>query len=66
MNSISFTQVLGKVGRIVKVDSDGDVAVVFGQKAVVLNPACCIPAPGCTPVQIAVDGGKGSSDGTYS
>ena len=47
------------MGKIVKIDSDGDVAVVFGQKAVVLNPACCSPAPGCRPDQL----GKGSSDG---
>ena len=56
-------QVLGKVGKIVKIDSDGDVAVVFGQKAVVLNPACCILAPGCRPDEIGGSADKGSSDG---
>ena len=55
-------QVLGKVGKIVKIDSDGDVAVVFGQKAVVLNPACCSPAPGCRPDEIGGSVDKGSSD----
>ena len=39
------------------------MAVVFGQKAVVLNPACCVLAPGSKPVQIEVDTGKGSADG---
>ena len=37
---------LGKVGKVVKVDSDGDVAVAFGNKAWVFNPACCEAAPG--------------------
>lgn len=60
--SSDMVEVLGKVGKIVKIDSDGDVAVVFGQKAVVLNPACCIPAPGSKPVQLEADTGKGSSD----
>lgn len=37
---------LDKVGKVVKIDSDGDVAVAFGNKAFVFNPACCIAAPG--------------------
>ncbi|XP_060573525.1 E3 ubiquitin-protein ligase MIB2-like [Ruditapes philippinarum] len=37
---------LGKVGKVVKIDSDGDVAVSFGSKAWVFNAACLIPAPG--------------------
>ena len=41
------------------------MAVVFGQKAVVLNPACCISAPGSKPVQLEVNAGKGSTDGMY-
>lgn len=41
-----FFQVLGKVGKVIKIDSDGDVAVSFGSKAFVFNPACCEPAPG--------------------
>lgn len=61
--SSDMEEVLGKVGKIVIIDSDGDVAVVFGQKAVVLNPACCIPAPGCKPVQLGADAGMGSDDG---
>lgn len=39
-------KVLGKVGKVVKMDSDGDVAVSFGTQAWVFNPACCEPAPG--------------------
>ncbi|XP_069101873.1 E3 ubiquitin-protein ligase MIB2-like [Argopecten irradians] len=37
---------LNKVGRVVKIDSDGDVAVAFGQQTWVFNPACLLPAPG--------------------
>ncbi|XP_071110074.1 E3 ubiquitin-protein ligase MIB2-like isoform X2 [Haliotis cracherodii] len=37
---------LGKVGHVKKVDSDGDVVVVFGSKKWYFNPGCCVPAPG--------------------
>jgi len=37
---------LGKVGRVVKIDSDGDVAVAFGEQSWVLSPACLLPAQG--------------------
>ncbi|XP_033725516.1 E3 ubiquitin-protein ligase MIB2-like [Pecten maximus] len=37
---------LNKVGRVVKIDSDGDVAVAFGQHTWVFNPACLLSAPG--------------------
>ncbi|XP_048238902.1 E3 ubiquitin-protein ligase MIB2-like [Haliotis rufescens] len=37
---------LGKKGRIAKIDSDGDVAVSFGLRTWLFNPACCVPAPG--------------------
>ncbi|KAK3599548.1 hypothetical protein CHS0354_035782 [Potamilus streckersoni] len=40
---------LGKCGKIVKIDSDGDVAVAMGKLAFVFNPACCIPAPSRKP-----------------
>lgn len=36
----------GKVGKVEKVDSDGDVVVQFGQQVWVYSPACLIPAPG--------------------
>ncbi|XP_046576920.1 E3 ubiquitin-protein ligase MIB2-like [Haliotis rubra] len=39
-------QVLGKCGKIVKVDNDGDVILAFGKRTFLLNPACCVPAPG--------------------
>ena len=39
-------QTLGKVGEVVKVDSDGDVVVQFGQQKWLYNPACVNPAPG--------------------
>ncbi|XP_021361486.1 E3 ubiquitin-protein ligase MIB2-like, partial [Mizuhopecten yessoensis] len=37
---------INKVGRVVKIDSDGDAAVAFGQQTWVFNPACLRPAPG--------------------
>ncbi|KAL8624340.1 hypothetical protein ACOMHN_044771 [Nucella lapillus] len=37
---------LGKVGEVVKVDSDGDVVVQFGQQKWLFNPASLTPAPG--------------------
>ncbi|KAL4221756.1 hypothetical protein ACF0H5_020011 [Mactra antiquata] len=37
---------IGKVGKVVKIDSDGDVAVAFGEDAFVFNPACCMLAKG--------------------
>ncbi|XP_046370585.2 E3 ubiquitin-protein ligase MIB2-like [Haliotis rufescens] len=39
-------QVLGKCGKVVKVDDDGDVVVAFGKRTFLLNPASCVPAPG--------------------
>ncbi|XP_025083339.1 E3 ubiquitin-protein ligase MIB2-like [Pomacea canaliculata] len=40
-----MTLTLGKVGRVAKVDSDGDLLVVFGRLAFLYSPACCLPAP---------------------
>ncbi|XP_076451914.1 E3 ubiquitin-protein ligase MIB2-like isoform X2 [Babylonia areolata] len=37
---------LGKVGEVVKVDSDGDVVVQFGQQKWLFNPVCLSLAPG--------------------
>ncbi|XP_056006019.1 E3 ubiquitin-protein ligase MIB2-like isoform X2 [Ostrea edulis] len=37
---------LGMVGKVVKIDSDGDVAVAFGNQAWVYNPGLLIPANG--------------------
>lgn len=51
---------LGKVGKIVKIDSDGDVAVAFGNKAWVFNPACCVPAPGEKVAELG--GGEGTEE----
>ncbi|XP_067658955.1 E3 ubiquitin-protein ligase MIB2-like isoform X2 [Haliotis asinina] len=34
-------KVLGRRGRIVKIDSDGDVAVKFGTRVYLFNPCCC-------------------------
>ena len=65
-DSLYFLQVLGKVGKIVKIDSDGDVAVVFGPKAVVLNPACCSPATGIQTEELDDDICSGSEEGTYT
>ncbi|XP_025080925.1 E3 ubiquitin-protein ligase MIB2-like isoform X2 [Pomacea canaliculata] len=40
-----MTLTLGKVGRVAKVDSDGDLLVIFGRSAFLYSPACCLPAP---------------------
>ncbi|KAL3861980.1 hypothetical protein ACJMK2_007986 [Sinanodonta woodiana] len=53
---------LGKCGKIVKIDSDGDVAVAMGSSAFVFNPACCIPAPGSKPDNIGQESGTASSE----
>lgn len=37
---------LGKVGKVIKIDSDGDVVVKFGDRHWVFAPACCNAAPG--------------------
>jgi hypothetical protein len=36
----------GKVGKVEKIDNDGDVMVQFGDQLGVYSPACLIPAPG--------------------
>ncbi|KAK6176196.1 hypothetical protein SNE40_014525 [Patella caerulea] len=41
-------QYLGKVGKVAKKDSDGDVVVEFGRRIFLYNPGCCTPAPGQT------------------
>ncbi|PVD37112.1 hypothetical protein C0Q70_04107 [Pomacea canaliculata] len=38
-----MTTALGKVGRVTRVDEDGDVVVAFGQHSFVFTPACCEP-----------------------
>ncbi|XP_061163055.1 E3 ubiquitin-protein ligase MIB2-like isoform X1 [Saccostrea echinata] len=37
---------LGLVGKVVKIDSDGDVAVAFGNQAWVYNPGLLVPVSG--------------------
>ncbi|XP_046559208.1 E3 ubiquitin-protein ligase MIB2-like [Haliotis rubra] len=49
---------LGKVGRVKRVDSDGDVVVLFGSRKWIFNPACCVPAPG----ENVDDGDGGAGD----
>ena len=46
-----------------KIDSDGDVAVAFGNQAWVFNPALLSPAPGEKPAQLKeeVDFSKSTS-----
>ncbi|XP_052760434.1 E3 ubiquitin-protein ligase MIB2-like isoform X2 [Mya arenaria] len=58
-----MTEVLGAVGKIVKIDSDGDVAVAFGSKAFVFNPACCEAAPGQTVSEFSGGSGGGGAGG---
>ncbi|XP_067659038.1 E3 ubiquitin-protein ligase MIB2-like [Haliotis asinina] len=51
-------QVLGKVGRVVRVDSDGDIVVSFGSTKWIFNPVCCIPAPGERVDDVEAGGGE--------
>lgn len=54
------------MGKVVKIDSDGDVAVAFGNKAWVFNPACCEPASGQKVYEISGAGKKGEAGGGNS
>ncbi|XP_041377265.1 E3 ubiquitin-protein ligase MIB2-like [Gigantopelta aegis] len=38
-----MSKVLGKVGRVKKLDADGDAVVLFGRQQWNFNPACCTP-----------------------
>ncbi|XP_041377260.1 E3 ubiquitin-protein ligase MIB2-like [Gigantopelta aegis] len=38
-----MSKVLGKVGRVKKIDADGDAVVLFGRRQWIFNPACCTP-----------------------
>ncbi|XP_041377262.1 E3 ubiquitin-protein ligase MIB2-like [Gigantopelta aegis] len=38
-----MSKVLGKVGRVKKLDADGDAVVLFGRRQWIFNPACCTP-----------------------
>ena len=49
---------------MVKIDSDGDVAVAFGGRAFVFNPACCSPAPGAKVDQLTAEGAGAGDRGT--
>ena len=47
--AVTFPQTCGKVGKIVKVDEDGDVAVAFGRKVHLYAPSCCQQGAGLKP-----------------
>ncbi|XP_076472368.1 E3 ubiquitin-protein ligase MIB2-like [Babylonia areolata] len=60
--SSSVEQTLGKVGQVTKIDSDGDVVVLFGHTACMYSPACCIPvAAGTSADSIAKSDSSSSS-----
>ena len=42
-------QSLGQVGRIIKVQGNGDVRVAVNGKRWIMNPRCMVPAPNLTP-----------------
>ncbi|XP_070208056.1 uncharacterized protein [Littorina saxatilis] len=48
---------LGKVGRVLKIDSDGDVLVSFGRHHFLFAPACCVPAPRTKPDSLSIESG---------
>ncbi|KAK7485776.1 hypothetical protein BaRGS_00022957 [Batillaria attramentaria] len=47
---------LGKVGEVIKIDSDGDAVVQFGRQKWVYNPACLTPAPNADVDEAAIEG----------
>ncbi|KAK7093215.1 E3 ubiquitin-protein ligase MIB2-like [Littorina saxatilis] len=51
----------GRVGKVVKVDEDGDAAVAFGRKVHLYAPACCLMAPGFQPDELTSSSGSNSS-----
>ncbi|KAK7093296.1 E3 ubiquitin-protein ligase MIB2-like isoform X2 [Littorina saxatilis] len=46
---------LGKAGRVLNIDSDGDVLVSFGRHRFLFAPACCVPAPHTKPDSLRVE-----------
>ncbi|XP_041377618.1 E3 ubiquitin-protein ligase MIB2-like isoform X2 [Gigantopelta aegis] len=59
-----MSQLLGKCGKVVRLDKDGDVVVEFGNRNWLFNPACCVPAPGRVPdvVEYAVSSSHDDDD----
>ena len=55
-NSLWF-QTIGKVSRVLKIDSDGDVLVSFGRHVFLFAPASCIPAPDLKPDALTIESG---------
>ncbi|WAR14302.1 MIB2-like protein [Mya arenaria] len=53
----------GWTSEMTEIDSDGDVAVAFGSKAFVFNPACCEAAPGQTVSEFSGGSGGGGAGG---
>ena len=46
---------IGKVGLVLKIDSNGDVLVSFGHHAFLFAPASCIPAPDLKPDALGIE-----------
>lgn len=56
-------QVLGKVGEVIKIDSDGDVLVQFNaNQKWLFNPACLTSASGQPVDDISIDADTESAD----
>lgn len=43
--TLSLSQVLGQVGKVLKVYADGDLRVAFGAQTWTFNPACLLAQP---------------------
>ena len=41
---VCILQCIGRIGRVIEVDSDGDVKVLVDGDAWILNPYCTVPA----------------------
>ncbi|KAK7093326.1 E3 ubiquitin-protein ligase MIB2-like isoform X2 [Littorina saxatilis] len=48
---------LGKAGRVLNIDSDGDVLVSFGHHHFLFAPACCVPVPHTKPDSLSIESG---------
>ena len=59
----SLLQTCGKVGKVVKIDDDGDVAVAFGRKVHLYAPACCEDAAGMRADELTSSSENSSNSG---
>nr|KAG5689266.1 hypothetical protein BaRGS_005274 [Batillaria attramentaria] len=57
------SRTIGKTGRVLKIDNDGDAVVAFGLQFFMFSPACCLPAgDGAKPDSLTNEAGNEKSD----